>query len=147
MSKLGFLETNVFLLCSCVILAVSLEMGTFSSQINVTFRKKFPLSNVSCYLPFGILKEGIGIRSSKLWLNKANQELIHSWKKRKALLLFLKKLFVLCSVSYTEVSLADNMIKRCHLLNSWVCLRKHSHIRLHSMASPLLRTVLHSWCT
>lgn len=57
MSKSGFLETNVVLvslLCPCVNLAVSLEMGTFRSEINVTFRENFPsqMFHVVCHLEY-----------------------------------------------------------------------------------------------
>ena len=46
MSKLCFSETNVVfasLLNFCVNLAISLERGTFPSQINVTFKENFPI--------------------------------------------------------------------------------------------------------
>ena len=57
MLKLGFPEANVvlvFLLRSCVNFAVSLDMGTFPSEINVTFRENFPsqMFHVICHLEY-----------------------------------------------------------------------------------------------
>lgn len=57
MSKFVFSEANVVLvslLCSCVNLAVSLEMGTFPSEISVTFRENFPsqMFHVICHLEY-----------------------------------------------------------------------------------------------